>query len=682
MRIPTIPLSVLTMALLSVSAAEIQPNVLGTAVLLAPEVNPPHLVRGSIPERGLRAARPAADPVEWIIGELSDEEQKLVELINRARANPRAEVTRLQTLPDADVQGAYTGFGVDFELFAADMATRPVVPPLTPQAQLTAAARGHSQYQFDNAVQSHFQTDFSTGMVLNGISGRVTAVGYPWSSLRESVFSYSYNMEHAHAGFEVDWGNGPGGQQSPPGHRESNHDGAMTELGVGVVVGNNTVIRPDSTNSVGPRVVTLDFGRPQTLRNYVTGVAYFDLNGDGEYDEGEGLPGVRVDVSGAAHFARTTVAGGYGVPVLAGARTVTFTAPGLAPVNRSVTMNGASAKVDLAMPYTAPLLNGPGAPTVGTVNLYQPAAFPSVTHYEWRALRRPLFTAVLGAEGGVDGFLASTTGSYTPRTTASHSAGLASYRLVNATPAPQYLTQTNELVSGIGAAVRFKWRLGFSTTNSTAAVEISIDGGATWGAIWSREGLGEDVLPGAAFTAENLPLNLPVDTTFRLRFRFSVPSGGSFFNSETDQRVGFFFDEVTYSGVSEALPAGGGEVAAGASVHFTPAAVGTYLLQARPKIGPRVYPFREGLTVTAQPGGTVTAVTRITAATLGPNGKLRVDFSVLSGMAQGFDLEHASSLGGVWTRDAGAVLSTNAPGQLTFRTTPVGNTGFLRVRAK
>ncbi len=653
------------------------------APLRIPEPNPPALTRPEPAEEDHRHAQLAADPTQWFIADLSDEEQKIVELINRARANPTAELTRLQTLADIDVQQAYNLFKVDFGIFAADMAARPVAQPLTPQAQLTTAARKHSQYQLDNAVQSHSEINFTTGAVLNGLAERIGAVGYPWASLRESVYAYAANMEYAHAGFEVDWGFGPGGQQFPPGHRENNHDPGISEIGPGVVVGSKTVVRGGETNSVGPRVVTLDFGTPNPGRTYVTGVAYYDLNNNGAYDEGEGLPGVRVDVSGSANFARTTFAGGYGVPTASGTRTVTFSGTNLPPVTRSVTLAGVSVKADLALPYSAPLLTGSTTPSVGTVNLYQPTPFPNATAYEWRAVQRLPFTNVQGAENGLESFVATTTGTYAPRTTTTHAAGAASYRLIHATTAPQILTQSQELAALAGATLKFSQRFGFSTSGSIAVAEISTNGGGGWTEIWSHPGLGATVIPVANFKVETVPLNLPVGTGFRLRFRYYVTPGSSAFNQQTDERVGFFFDEVSYTNVDQSVPSGSGEVAPGVPVSFTPAVAGAYVLQARPKVGTRTFPFQEGVTVSAQVGPPpVNAVTRITGTLIGPNGKLKVDFSVLPGAATGFDLERTPVLGGVWTRDAAALLATNAPGQLTFRTDPTANPGFFRIRSK
>ncbi len=57
------------------------------------------------------------------IGDPSDEETHYVELINRARRNPVAEAARLVAL--ADVQGAYSYYKVDLNLFQTQMATLP-----------------------------------------------------------------------------------------------------------------------------------------------------------------------------------------------------------------------------------------------------------------------------------------------------------------------------------------------------------------------------------------------------------------------------------------------------------------------------------------------------------------------------------------------------------------------------
>jgi hypothetical protein len=55
----------------------------------------------------------AADLTKYSIGEPTDEEQLYLELINRARANPKAEGLRLATSTDPDVQSSLKQFNVD-----------------------------------------------------------------------------------------------------------------------------------------------------------------------------------------------------------------------------------------------------------------------------------------------------------------------------------------------------------------------------------------------------------------------------------------------------------------------------------------------------------------------------------------------------------------------------------------
>ena len=167
-------------------------------------------------------ARPAAGPVAYSIGDPTDTEQAYLELLNRARLFPTAEGIRLRDITDPGIRNAYyqeypdgsLRWKVDTNLFATLMAAIPPVAPLAFQPQLLSAARGHSQWMLERAVQSHDQDGVST-------SQRITASGYVWGAVAENIFSYAHSPEHGHAGFEVDWwpdfqrAQGPAG--SPPG---------------------------------------------------------------------------------------------------------------------------------------------------------------------------------------------------------------------------------------------------------------------------------------------------------------------------------------------------------------------------------------------------------------------------------------------------------------------------------
>src|SRR5207253_4351369 len=107
-------------------------------------------------------------------------------------------------------------------------------PPLAMNAKLLEAARSHSMDMFTNVFQGH--TNF-----VDGAQGgsRLDAVDYRYQILGENVFSYAKSVFYGQAGFEVDWGNGVGGMQTPPGHRNNDHSAKFREVGIGIVLGNN-----------------------------------------------------------------------------------------------------------------------------------------------------------------------------------------------------------------------------------------------------------------------------------------------------------------------------------------------------------------------------------------------------------------------------------------------------------
>ena len=179
----------------------------------APPTAPPVVVSDSARQALFRPSPPPEGSTPYSIGSPTDEEQLYLEYINRARAHPAAEGTLLATTSDPDVLSAYSYFGVDLSLMQTQFNAITNVPPVAMTAQLMAAARVHSLDMFDNQYQGHDGTDSSTP------GTRITAQGYAWQTYGENVFSYAESVFYGHAGFEVDWGSGTGGMQTPPGHR-------------------------------------------------------------------------------------------------------------------------------------------------------------------------------------------------------------------------------------------------------------------------------------------------------------------------------------------------------------------------------------------------------------------------------------------------------------------------------
>ncbi len=286
-----------------------------------------------------------AAPQLYSIGNPTGEEQLYLEYINRARANPNAEAARLVASRDPDLLAALSAITVDLNLFIAQMNALPAVPPLAFNAKLMATARAHSQEMFAFAYQEHVGRDGSTP------ASRLLVAGYLWTAYGENIYSFAKSVFYGHAAFEIDWGGSAasGWMQNPPGHRQIIHTAYLREIGVGVVDGSN--------GNVGPQIVTEDFGlSAEGNHPFLTGVVYADANGNGFYDPGEGVSGVKVSVKEADFYAVTAAAGGYAVPLPNdGTYTVTFSGGGLPTASKVASVQRSeNVKVDYAAPMASP----------------------------------------------------------------------------------------------------------------------------------------------------------------------------------------------------------------------------------------------------------------------------------------------------------------------------------------
>jgi hypothetical protein len=136
----------------------------------------------------------------------------------------------------------------------------------------------------------------------------------------ENSYAYANSVDHAMKAFLIDWG------VSTKGHRgnllQPNTPDSQTynEVGVGIVASG-----PGS--SIGPFVMTQDFGRQANSAPQVVGVVFKDKDGDNFYTPGEGKGGMTVEVDDFAtgkEVAQTQTwdSGGYKIPLSAGKYTV------------------------------------------------------------------------------------------------------------------------------------------------------------------------------------------------------------------------------------------------------------------------------------------------------------------------------------------------------------------------
>ncbi|HSC66370.1 MAG TPA: CAP domain-containing protein [Cellvibrio sp.] len=252
----------------------------------------------------------------------SAQEVLVVELINRARANPEAEAARY-------------GIGLNDGISGTTI-TAAAKQPLAHNLLLIDSARQHSQWMLDVDIFSHTGVDNTTP------TARMAAAGYTftgsWTSgeniawggtTGSSINLTTYALSHHERLFES------------PGHRLNILEPNFREIGVGQKQG---YFVSDGNNYLSS-MLTQNFARSGSSY-YLTGVVYSDINNNDFYDVGEGLSGITISFNGNSYPVYST--GAYTIPVVNGTYNLTITGDLLgAPVYHSVQINSANTKVDV-----------------------------------------------------------------------------------------------------------------------------------------------------------------------------------------------------------------------------------------------------------------------------------------------------------------------------------------------
>jgi uncharacterized protein YkwD len=609
----------------------------------------------------------------YSIGSPTDEEQLYLEYLNRMRANPTAEGQWLATTTDPNVQSAYTYFGVDLAELQTEFATNPPVAPLAMNADLIAAARWHSGDMFTNIYQGHTQTNGST--VLDP-GQRITANGYTWYTYGENVFSWAEYVFYGHAGFAVDWGmNPPSGMQPGRGHRQNMLNAGFREIGVGVVDGVNGV--PPPPTQVGPQLVTQDLATQPANTPFITGVAYYDFNGNGFYDVGEGIGGVTVNTPGSKYYAVTANSGGYVIPVTSnGNYTLTFTASGLSTQIVATISSSKNVKIDLVPVYAPPTITGPNPAGLNQSNGYTFSVVGGATSYDWQRTQLLPYTNIEGAENGLGNVTVSNSPGYSVLVSDLVASGSFAFHLAQPDGSDQFLTLNPVLRVSANSMLTFSKLLGYASTTQVAKAQVSTDGGATWQDVWTEAGSGGS--GDAAYSTVSVSLSAYAGQNIQIRFAYLF-QGGSLYN-QTTTGVGLYLDNIAVSNADQLLNPITSIVPTGNSFAFFPTNMGSYVLQVRAKINSRTLNWGPALVVTV--GAALPGLQIVSSPSVTPT-QVQIDFAVSnyrSGMT--FQLWKATDPGGTWTQDSSATLTTlTANSKFRFTTSPGQAAGsFYRIK--
>lgn len=251
---------------------------------------------------------PSATPsTEWAFHKTSDgshpdtNEQQMMWLMNRARTHPEREGIWLAGISQGNVANAIRYFKVDLDVLKAEFAARSETPPAAFDSRIYQGSVDHSVDLIARDAQDH-----------NGQFDKIRKY-FSFNGGSASVYSYSRDAIHAHAGFNIDWGGNDGtGMQTGRGHRQALM-GSRSNAGIAMVPDNN------SSNDVGPLVTSIGYVQARTssadhYNRFIVGTIWTDTNGNDQYDAGEGHGGVSIMPDRGQFFAVTGDTGGFSIP--------------------------------------------------------------------------------------------------------------------------------------------------------------------------------------------------------------------------------------------------------------------------------------------------------------------------------------------------------------------------------
>ncbi len=211
----------------------------------------------------------------------SPQEQYMLQLLNEARTNPAAAAERVTTNLSPDDLLTLQHYNVNIDQVKNTIANSAAQPPLAWNAQLSSAALQLNQDMNSSGVQAHNQPNGSTS------DSRIAASGYTnTSSTGENAYAYAQSVDQAMKAFLIDWG------VSDSGHRDhilqpgASADQAYRDVGLSVVSSTNS--------SMGPYLVTQDFGSQNGESAQVVGAVFNDPTGANFYEPGQGVGGVTI----------------------------------------------------------------------------------------------------------------------------------------------------------------------------------------------------------------------------------------------------------------------------------------------------------------------------------------------------------------------------------------------------
>jgi hypothetical protein len=234
-------------------------------------------------------------------------ELEFFNLINQARENPLAVAESLGMDPDQIMQD----FPELRDILIAGL------PPLTFNRNLYAAASAHSQDMLENGYYSHFSSDGRT------FDDRIRESGYDPLTTGESMGLFPLCGDSTpEKGVDLLFERIFTDELKPDSAADRNilDDRGLKEVGISFITGTSSQLGGICGDHVS--LLVADFGSSTApLDPSLVGVVYSDLDQDGLYSQGEGIPGVAMSIDGPSGLLiniYTNETGGFSVALIPG----------------------------------------------------------------------------------------------------------------------------------------------------------------------------------------------------------------------------------------------------------------------------------------------------------------------------------------------------------------------------
>ena len=235
-------------------------------------------------------------------------ELEFFNLINQARENPLAVAESLGMDPDQIMQ--------DFPELRDILIYG--LPPLTFNRNLYAAAGSHTRDMLENGYYSHFSLDGRT------FEDRIRESGYDLLTTGESMGLFRLCGDATpEKGVDLLFERIFTDELKSDSVADRNilDDRGLKEVGISFITGASSQLGGICSDQVS--LLVADFGStPAPLDPALVGVVYSDLDQDGLYSQGEGIPGVAIsiDIDGPSGLSNiyTNETGGFSVALMPG----------------------------------------------------------------------------------------------------------------------------------------------------------------------------------------------------------------------------------------------------------------------------------------------------------------------------------------------------------------------------